>query len=181
MSRSAAPISYGSGGTPVVGTPELAFLRRHIGGQQLARALNPALQVVTAAGATAVLRALDLPGVRRNVFIDLPTVSLEVQEWCSGLVSMKWLLALGVVVALGVVACTGVAGLPWAVLIVLAAPIIGLEINILRVATIGMGIERYGHAAKDAIGWGVLVFGITQIVWLGTLGTFSARRAILAG
>ena len=161
-----------SGHIRVVASPELKTLRRlmpqHIYGHELAAIANPRLQRLTAWGATMILRTLQIPATRQGVFITLPSVRLEVQEWCSGLVSMKWLLLLAVVVALVIPA-----GLSWKAALVLAAPLIALEVNMLRVAGIGVGVEAWGYAAsgplKEWLGWAALALGVMQVVGLGWL------------
>ena len=161
-----------SGHIRVVASPELKTLRRlmpkHIYGHELAAIANPRLQRLTAWGATMILRTLQIPATRQGVFITLPSVRLEVQEWCSGLVSMKWLLLLAVVVALVIPA-----GLSWKAALVLAAPLIALEVNMLRVAGIGAGVEAWGYAAsgplKEWLGWAAMALGVMQVVGLGWL------------
>ena len=67
--------------------------------------------------------------------------------------SMKWLLLLAVFVAL-----VGSGGVSSKVALVVAAPLIALEANILRVAGIGLSIEVLGPALRDAakewLSWG---------------------------
>jgi exosortase/archaeosortase family protein len=155
----------GGGGGNVVATPELAILRsftKHIGGKQLHAALNPPLQRLTAWSAATLLGASSW-GDR----IYLPQLTLEVQEWCSGLVQIKWLLVLAVVcLAIGRVPW------PWALGVIVAVPLIGFEVNVLRVVGIGLAYERYGWAVKDWMGWGATIFGVAQVIGLGTM----ARR-----
>jgi len=83
-----------------------------------------------------------------------------------GPVSMKWLLLLAVVVALVIPA-----GLLWKAALVLAAPLIALEVNMLRVAGIGVGVEAWGYAAsgplKEWLGWAAIGFGAIQVLALG--------------
>ena len=161
-----------SGHISVIATPELKLLRRlmpkHLYGREFAALANPRLQLLSAWGATMILRALRIPAVQQGAFITLPSVILEVQEWCSGLVSMKWLLLLGVVIAL-----VTPMGLSWKAVLVLAAPLIALEVNILRIASIGAGIETLGYAGRETLkewtGWGAMGLGVAQIVGLGWL------------
>jgi exosortase/archaeosortase family protein len=146
--------------TPVVGVPELAIGRsftKHIGGRRLNAAVNPTLQRITAWGAAKLLGAPS-----HGIYVVLPHVVLEVQEWCSGVSSMKWLalLALGMGLVLRV-------GWAWTAALVIAAPLIGLETNIFRVAGIGYGYD------KDMLGWGVIGFGVVQVAGFGWL---AARR-----
>jgi len=76
-------------------------------------------------------------------------VTLEVQEWCAGLITTK---------------------------------LTGLEVNVLRVAGTGLGLEWYGvasrHAIKEWMGWGATALGVGQVVGLGlALPWLSSRRA----
>src|SRR5262245_21370229 len=123
-----------SGSVQVVAVPELVIL--HIYGPQLNAALNPYLQRATAWGAFTLLLTLGIQAVLDGVYIALPSVTLEVQEWCSGVSSMKWLALFGLLLTL-----TSAAGMPWRLAILLAAPLIAMEATILRVAAIGVGYE----------------------------------------
>ncbi len=140
----------GGGGGAIVATPEHAVLRRfarHLGGQQLARFVNPALQRMTASLAARFLRA---PSSGHLIF--LPTRALDVQQWCSGLTTMKWLMLLALVVSF-VWRLDTASG---AFLIVLAA-LVGLEANVLRVVGIGWGYQ------KDTAMWTAFSFGVVQV------------------
>jgi hypothetical protein len=76
---------------------------------------------------------------------------------------MKWLMLLAL--GLGLV---GRIGLPWTAALIVAATLIGLETNILRVAGLGYGFERglIGWNEKDLVGWSTLAFGVAQVVGL---------------
>jgi exosortase len=138
---------------------------------------NPPLQRMTAWGATVVLRVLSLPARRQELFISLPTVRLEVEPWCSGIVSMKWLTLLAIVLAFVVPG-----GIPWKAALIIAAPLIALECNILRVAAIGYWIESFGDAsrvfAKEWASWGAIAFGVVQLAglaWLLRIATMTRQ------
>jgi exosortase/archaeosortase family protein len=156
----------------IVNVPEPKVLRRlwprHIYGKELAALANPRLQPLTAWGAAKILQALGIGAISEGAFITLPSVKLEVQEWCSGLVSMKWLLLLA-----GTLLFVGSAPWPWKLGVLIAAPLIALEVNMLRVAGVGVGIEFFGHASRGAIkDWtasAATVFGVVQVVGLGWL------------
>jgi exosortase/archaeosortase family protein len=174
--------SGGGGGGGAVGAPELAILRRltpkHLGGPQLAAALNPRLQPMTAWGAALVLRAVGLPAVWRGNFIDLPSVTLEVIPWCSGITLMKWLTLLACMIAL-----VWRSTLPWKVAIVLAAPLIAFEANTLRVAATGVAFDVF-HAdwsVKEWLAWGALILGMAQVVGLGLVASWNHAQAPQAG
>jgi exosortase/archaeosortase family protein len=151
-----------SGYQRVVAVPELAILRsftRRLGGQQLNDLVNPTLQRLTAWGAATLLGATS-----SGAYVVLPTTILEVQEWCSGVASMKWLMILAL--ALGLV---GRMSVPWTALFIVAAALIGLETNVVRVAAIGAGF------AKEWTGWGAIGFGAVQVVGLGWVMNRRAR------
>ena len=109
-------------------------------------------------------KLLHVPHSGDRIF--LSSAILEVQEWCSGVASLKWLMVLAL--GLGLVCRIS---LPWMAALVLAAPLIALEVNVLRVVSIGTGIEWFGLASREAIkewtGWGATVFGVAQVVALG--------------
>jgi exosortase/archaeosortase family protein len=144
----------GSGSAVVVAVPELSILRsfsKHIGGRQLNAAVNPMLQRVTAWGAAKLLGAKSI-----GIHVILPDKILEVQEWCSGVSAIKWLMLLAL--GLGLVSRIG---LPWIGALVVAAALIGIETNILRVAGVGYGYEEAG------LSWATFGFGVVQVVGLG--------------
>jgi hypothetical protein len=62
--------------------------------------------------------------------------------------------------------------------------VIALEVNVLRVVSIGTGIEWFGLASREAIkewtGWGATVFGVAQVVGLG-LAWPRPERSLEAG
>jgi exosortase/archaeosortase family protein len=166
-----------SGHQSVTAVPELAILRsftKRIGGQQFNALVNPTLQRVTAWGAAKLLQA---PHDGDRIF--LTSATLEVQQWCSGVASMKWLMVLALVLGL---VCR--ISLPWIAALIVVAAMISLETNVLRVASVGAGIELFGHASREAIkewtGWGATVFGVAQVVGLG-LAWPRPERSLEAG
>jgi exosortase/archaeosortase family protein len=143
-----------SGHISVTAVPELSILRsfaKHLGGRRLNAFVNPTLQRLTAWGAAKLLGAKSY-----GVYVVLPTTILEVQEWCSGVSTMKWLMLL----AFGLALVTR-ASMPWKIAFVVVAPLIGLETNILRVAGIGYGYE------KELLGWSTFALGVGQVALLG--------------
>jgi exosortase/archaeosortase family protein len=168
-------VGSAGGGTPVVTTPELRVLRQlgsHYG-PRVAASVNPTLQRATAIGATGVLKALGISATRTGNRIALPSVTLDVIQWCSGLYTIKILVLFagvvgGVAIFLRRSWVTGLA-------LIVAAPIIGLEINALRVASVGFGFEVLGFSAasKDWAGWMTLTLGMAQILGLGWVMTRS--------
>jgi hypothetical protein len=63
-------------------------------------------------------------------------------------------------------------GLPWTAALVVAAAMIGLEANILRVAGIGYGYD------KDLLDWGTVALGVGQVVLLGLRSASIQRLAL---
>lgn len=158
---------------PVVATPELHIKALSTGlGRYIAPLVVPTLQRWTAAGATQLLRAVGLPAIRRGVFIALPTVTLEVEPWCSGLQAIKWegLFALGVMLCLA-----ARQGLSLGLLVLLAvAPFVAIETNMLRVAAIGVAFSHgYGWPIKEPIALATLAAGLLQ---LGGVSVLVSRR-----
>ena len=143
-----------SGSVRVVGVPELAILprfTRHLGGRQLNALVNPSLQRLTAWGAAELLGTKN-----HGHYIVLPTVILEVEDWCSGITAMKWLMLLALV--FGLVSRLGLLG---TVMLIFAAALTALEANILRVAAVGYG---YG---EHPLGWIAVAFGVGQVLLFG--------------
>ena len=66
-------------------------------------------------------------------------------------------------------------------MLMVAAVAISLETNVLRVASVGAGIEWFGVASRGAIknwtGWGALAFGVGQVIGLERLMNRWARTA----
>jgi exosortase/archaeosortase family protein len=166
----AVPVNISYGGSHTVGMPEPAVLRRmlprHIYGRQLNAALNPPLQRLTAWGTAGLLRAARFSAVQRDAFVDLPSVTLLVEEWCSGLVSIKWLLLMALALIF-----IGRSPWPWKVALVVIAPLVAIEANVLRIAAVGAAYELgyNGWALKDWLGWAAISFGVVQIVGLKCL------------
>jgi exosortase/archaeosortase family protein len=92
---------------------------------------------------------------------------------------MKWLMVLALVLGL---VCR--ISLPWIAALIVVAAMISLETNVLRVASVGAGIELFGHASREAIkewtGWGAMAFGVVQVVGLGWLMNRQGPRAGIA-
>jgi len=159
----------GGGGGAVVATPELAILHhlpRHIYGRELAALVNPTLQRLTAWAAAKLIG-----GRSRGVFIHLRSLTLEVQEWCSGLVTAKWLTVVAVVLA-----CF-VPSWPGRIALVIAAPLIGIECNILRVAAVGVAFDQYQAtwAVKEPIAIATMAFAVVQVTGLGLAARLIAQ------
>jgi hypothetical protein len=66
-------------------------------------------------------------------------------------------------------------------ILILAAPLIALEVNMLCVASVGPGIDIFGHAdrstLKEWLAWGATGLGVAQVIGLGlALAWLSSRR-----
>lgn len=154
----------------VVSTPEPRALRQlGLGTHRLLNpvkaAIAPALQRATAFGATAILVASGLHATRSGTLIALPSTTLDVTPGCSGIAIMRTLVLL---------ACVGGLWLSWrrswkvALALLVAAPLIGLAMNMLRVASVGYGLEVYGWNSEHPTEWGGWVtFGLGTALLLG--------------
>jgi len=152
-----------------VSVPELAILPRlprvlKFGlGLGLEARVTTTLQRATAWLAAAILRA-----PREGVMIRMPSVSVEVAEACSGLQTLGLLLSVGALIG----AVLPARRLPWALALVVAAVVLALEANALRVAGIAIGLEYVGPlslATKDWIGAGTTGLALVQMAVLGRL------------
>ncbi|HYS17928.1 MAG TPA: archaeosortase/exosortase family protein [Candidatus Binatia bacterium] len=152
-----------------VSVPELATLPRlprvlKFGlGLGLEARITTTLQRATAWLAAAILRA-----PRDGVTIRMPRVSVEVAEACSGLQTLGLLLSVGALIG----AVLPARRLPWALALVVAAVVLALEANALRVAGIAIGLEYVGPlslATKDWIGAGTTGLALVQMAVLGRL------------
>jgi len=139
-------------------------------GLGLEAALTTRLQHATAWGAAWLL------GVPRDgIYIDMPRVRVEVAQMCSGLQTLLLMLAAAALIA---VVLPG-RRLPWAPAIFVAAILLALEANVLRVAGISIGLEQtagaFAREWKDWIQMGTTGIALAQLVGLGRL---IARRAV---
>jgi exosortase/archaeosortase family protein len=170
---------------PVIATPELAILRssfarqvgRYIGGPRLAAVVNPTLQRVTT---WSVAKLLNAPYQDDRIY--LRSAIMVVEEWCSGIMTMKSLLVLATIL-LVIGRVIGRISWPWALAVLVVTPLIAVDANIFRVYGIGIALEWYGVAGRVAIkewaGWGALAFGMAQVVGLGLAWPWCRRK--LAG
>jgi exosortase len=136
------------------------------------------LQLFTARFSTEVLRQLGYPVLLQGIYIDLPTVRLEVAEACSGFRSIIALGATGVLLAY-------MTQRRWThrVLVVAAVVPIAMLANAIRVTlNIAMGI--YEGTFHTVSGWMVFVIATLLLLSLATVlgrlpgtGTREMRRA----
>lgn len=149
--------------------PKLPRLLKVGPGLGLEAAVTRRLQVATAWAAAALL------GARRDgLFIDMPRVRLEVAEACSGLQTLLvMLLVAGLLAAVARYPGTQVPRkLVFYLSIFLAAALLALEANALRVAGIAVTLEHLGAISalgKDWIQYGTTGLALAQLVGLGRL------------
>ena len=158
-----------------VSVPELAILPRlprvlKFGpGLGIEAALSTRFQHATAWGAAAMLRAVQIPTRQDGVYIDLPSVRVEVAEMCSGLQTLALMLAAAAMIA----AVMPTRRRPWAPALFVAAVALTLEANALRVAGISIGLEyTMGALAREWKDWiqvGTTGLALTQLAGLGRL------------
>lgn len=138
----------------------------------LARLTWP-LQLFTARFATAALRAMGFPVLLNGVFIDLPSVKVEVAEACSGFRSLIALGATGVLLA-------HLTQSNWKSRLLLVAAVVPIAIvaNAIRVTwIIVMGIydQRFFESALHP-GTGLIVFALSTALLIGLAAILSRRR-----
>jgi exosortase/archaeosortase family protein len=174
------PFTSAVSGRTIVSTPTpalIVMLPRKVDLSPVLRRVNPALQRVSAIGATALLRMLGRPATLRSAYegqwneyapsIDLPTVSVQVGRYCSGL-SFLVTLGIGAVVLAGEMRRRRL-------LIVGLAVGLALVANIVRIALVSLGAERWGewiahgapHLSIAWALWGVaLLLLMANATWL---------------
>jgi exosortase len=134
------------------------------------------LQLVASRMGEELLRAGDLPVLRDGNILTLPTITLEVNDACSGIRSLMALLSVTALV--GYFADAG----RWQrALIAFAALPIAIGLNGIRIAATGLAASRFGPAAAsgaihEASGWLVFVLAL-GVVWAlqKTLVSHAAR------
>jgi exosortase len=122
------------------------------------------LQLLASQMGEGLLRAADVPVLRDGNILTLPTITLEVNDACSGIRSLMALLS--VVTLVGYFSD----GAPWQrALIVAAALPLAIGLNGVRIAATGLAASRFGPAAAsgaihEASGWLVFVLALV-VVW----------------
>jgi exosortase/archaeosortase family protein len=151
-----------------VSVPERAILPRLPKFIKLGLGINArityALQRTTTWLAAAILRA-----PHSATEIHLPAVTVKVIEDCAGRQTMMLMLLVAALIA----AVMPARRAPWAFGLFIAAALMALEANALRVAGIAIGLEQTAgaltHDWKDWIQLGTTGFALTQLVGLGRL------------
>ena len=105
--------------------------------------LHLPFQLYSATMGVAALRALDIPVLHQGVLIELPNVTLEVAELCSGVNNLVAIMCIGVPLT-----HFYVKGWPKRITVMLAAGLIALVSNGVRVATVCL-FAYYGIRGAD--------------------------------
>jgi exosortase len=122
------------------------------------------LQLLASQMGEGMLRAADVPVLRDGNILTLPTITLEVNDACSGIRSLMALLSVAALVGYFSNAA------PWQrALIVGAAVPLAIGLNGVRIAVTGLAASRFGPAAAsgaihEASGWLVFVLAL-GVVW----------------
>jgi exosortase len=122
------------------------------------------LQLVASQMGEGLLRAADMPVLRDGNILTLPTITLEVNDACSGIRSLMALLSVATLV--GYFSDTA----PWQRALIAAAAIpLAIGLNGVRIAATGLAASRFGPAAAsgavhEASGWLVFVVALA-VVW----------------
>jgi exosortase len=128
------------------------------------------LQSLASTVAGRALDTLGVPVYQDGNLLKLSNYVLEVKEACSGSRSVFALLALACILALSI------QGRFWArPPLILAAPILALAANVVRIVGTGLIARRWGNiAASESLhaAWGVLVF------LMATAGLFGLQKAL---
>ena len=117
--------------------------------------------------AVALMKLVHIPVVREGNVIDLPNLSLQVVDACSGMRSLMSLLALSVAYAFIAIRA------PWKrVVIVLSAVPIAVATNVLRVFITGVLARTFGRVAAEGFfhefaGLAVFVIAMALLILLG--------------
>jgi exosortase len=134
------------------------------------------LQLVASRMGEDLLRAADVPVLRDGNILTLPTITLEVNDACSGIRSLMALLSVCALVGYFSDAP------PWQrALLVFAALPVAIGLNGVRIAATGLAASRFGPAAAtgaihETSGWLVFVLALVVVVALQrTLGSWTAR------
>jgi exosortase len=122
------------------------------------------LQLVASQMGEGLLRAADVPVLRDGNILTLPTITLEVNDACSGIRSLMALLSVATLVGYFSDAA------PWQRALIAGAAIpLAIGLNGVRIAATGLAASRFGPAAAsgavhEASGWLVFVLALA-VVW----------------
>jgi exosortase len=123
------------------------------------------LQAAASSLSSTVLRFLSIPVYQDGNLLNLPNYVLEVKQACSGSRSIFALLALALILGLSVERKW------WArVLLLVAAPLLAIGANIVRIVGTGLIAAHWGSlAANESLHtfWGIVVFVIAVAGLLG--------------
>jgi exosortase len=140
------------------------------------------LQLVASRLGEDLLRAADVPVLRDGNILTLPTITLEVNDACSGIRSLMALLSVAALVGY----FSDAARWQRALLVFAALPI-AIGLNGARIALTGLAASRFGPAAASgavhaASGWLVFVLAL-GVIWalqkhLGSHGAGTAAAQL---
>jgi len=149
-------------GAPVVMTILMIPLPSYVTGE-----LSWHLQGLASRVSSIFLRSLGTPVLQEGHLLRLPNYVLEVKQACGGSRSFFALIALAVVLGL-----SGTHRWWIRVLLVVAAPLLAVGANVVRIVGTGLIAWRWGDLAADEslhMAWGILVFVIAVGGLLGFL------------
>src|SRR5882724_8858598 len=162
---------WGSWTVETVSVPELAILPRLPRVLKFGLGLGVEAKITNALQRATAWTAAKILGTHHDgIYIDMPRVRVEVAEACSGLQTLLLMLAAAGLVGL-VQRGLGLGGLA---LLVLAAIVLALEANALRVAGIALGLEHLGTMSREWKDWvqiGTTGIAVGQLVGIGRLVT----------
>jgi exosortase len=132
----------------------------------LVNAITLPLQLIASSLAEVTLTAAGVPVFRDGNVLELPAVTLQVAEACSGLRSAVSLTCVGMLLA-----WTSRASIPRRAMLIAAAVPIAVVANGLRIAATGIASEAWGPAAARG-SWHEVTGWITFVVSLAALAAF---------
>jgi exosortase len=136
------------------------------------------LQLMASTVSANILQRLGVPVFQEGNLLRLPNYVLEVKQACSGSNSILSLVALALVIGLN-------GEQKWwkRALLVLAAPVLAIAANVMRIVGTGLIARQWGNlAANDSLhaGWGVAVFLLGVLGLLGIQNLLRNRECALA-
>jgi exosortase len=136
------------------------------------------LQSMASTVSGSILGRLGVPVFQDGNLLRLPNYILEVKQACSGSNSILSLVALALVIGLS-------GGEKWwkRTVLVLAAPILAIAANVVRIVGTGLIARQWGNlAANESLhaGWGVTVFLLGVLGLLGIRGLLRKKECELA-
>lgn len=124
------------------------------------------LQILASKLAATALPLLGVPVLREGNIINLPAMSLEVADACSGIRSLFSLITLAVICGYTIREQRGL----WAILILAAIPV-AVVANALRIIGAGLLVQYWNANKAEGFfhtfsGWLVFLVSLTMLIWL---------------